>query len=65
MKTSTKIWLAIAGILLVALGVVCITKPAATLFTTAWLIGLFTLIAGVSKLIFTFRFSHVRLCATP
>ncbi|MBP3202704.1 MAG: DUF308 domain-containing protein [Bacteroidales bacterium] len=55
MKTSTKIWLAIAGILLVALGVVCITKPAATLFTTAWLIGLFTLIAGVSKLIFTFR----------
>lgn len=55
MKTSTKIWLAIAGILLVALGVFCITKPAATLFTTAWLIGLFTLIAGVSKLMFTFR----------
>ena len=55
MKTSTKIWLACAGILLVALGVVCITKPAATLFTTAWLIGLFTLIAGISKLMFTFR----------
>lgn len=55
MKTSTKIWLAVAGILLVALGVVCITKPAATLFTTAWLIGLFTLIAGISKLMFTFK----------
>ena len=55
MKTSTKIWLAIAGILLVALGVVCISRPTATLFTTAWLIGLFTLITGVSKLMFTFR----------
>ena len=55
MKTSTKIWLAVAGILLIALGVLCISKPAATLFTTAWLIGLFTLVAGVSKLMFTFR----------
>ena len=55
MRTGSKIWLAIAGILLVILGVICITKPAATLFTTAWLIGLFTLIAGISKLLFTFR----------
>ena len=55
MRTSSKIWLAIAGVLLVILGVICITKPAATLFTTAWLIGLFTLIAGISKLMFTFR----------
>lgn len=55
MKTSTKIWLAIAGILLVVLGVLCISRPAAALFTTAWLIGLFTLFAGVSKLMFTLR----------
>ena len=55
MKTSSKIWLAIAGILLIALGVVCICEPAATLFTTAWMIGLFTLITGISKLMFTFR----------
>ena len=55
MRTSTKIWLAVAGILLVALGVVCICKPAATLFTAAWLIGCFTLIAGISKLVFTFK----------
>ena len=55
MKTSTKIWLAIAGILLVVLGVLCISRPAATLFTTAWLIGLFTLFAGVSQLMFTLR----------
>ena len=37
---STKIWLAIAGILLVVLGVLCIAQPTATLFTTAWLIGI-------------------------
>lgn len=55
MRKSSKIWLAIAGVLLVALGVVCICRPAATLFTTAWLIGLFTLVAGISKLMFTFR----------
>ncbi|MBQ7268672.1 MAG: DUF308 domain-containing protein [Bacteroidales bacterium] len=55
MKSSSKIWLAISGILLVALGVMCICKPAATLFATAWMIGVFTLISGFSKLIFTFR----------
>ena len=55
MKKSTKIWLAIAGVLLVVLGVVCICNPAATLFATAWMIGCFTLFAGIFKLIFTFR----------
>ena len=55
MSKSTKIWLGIAGCLLIILGVVCICKPANTLFATAWLIGCFTLFAGISKLIFTFR----------
>ena len=55
MSKGTKIWLAIAGILLVALGVTCICKPAQTLFATAWMIGCFTLCAGISKLIFTFK----------
>lgn len=54
-KTSTKIWLAIAGVLLIVLGVVCICEPAATLFATAWLIGVLTLCAGIAKLVFTFR----------
>ena len=55
MKKSTKIWLVIAGILLIALGVYCIINPASTLFSAAWLIGLLTLFAGCSKLIFTFK----------
>ena len=55
MKTGHKIWLVISGILLIVLGVVCIAKPANTLFATAWLIGCFTLLSGISKMIFTFR----------
>lgn len=55
MKNSTKIWLALSGILLIALGVVFICQPTKTIFTTAWLIGCFTLIAGISKMVFTFR----------
>ena len=55
MDKSTKIWLVISGILLVALGILCIAKPAATLFAAAWLIGCFTLFSGISRLVFTFR----------
>lgn len=55
MKTATKIWLCIAGVLLIALGVVCICNPAETLFATAWMIGCFTLFTGITKLIFTLR----------
>lgn len=55
MSKSSKIWLGIAGCLLVILGIICICKPAGTLFATAWLIGCFTLFSGISKLVFTFR----------
>lgn len=55
MKNSTKIWLGIAGILLIVLGVTCLVRPVETLLTVAWLIGIGTLITGISKLIFTFR----------
>ena len=55
MYKSTKIWLVIAGILLVALGVFCLCEPTSTLFATAWMIGCLTLISGTSKMVFTFR----------
>ncbi len=55
MYKSTKIWLVIAGVLLVALGVLCLCQPTETLFATAWMIGCFTLISGISKMVFTFR----------
>lgn len=55
MSKSTKIWLAIAGILLIALGIACFRRPVETLLATAWLIGCGTLVTGISKLIFTFK----------
>jgi uncharacterized membrane protein HdeD (DUF308 family) len=55
MQKSDKIWLGISGVLLVALGIMCICEPAATLFATAWTIGCFTLLSGIFKLIFTFK----------
>ena len=53
MKT-TKIWLALAGILFIILGILCICSPTETIFAAAWLIGLFTLLSGIIKLAFTF-----------
>ena len=55
MKKSTKVWLAIIGILLIALGVYCLCKPASTLFSTAILIGILTLVTGIAKIVFTFK----------
>ena len=52
---NTKIWLAVTGILLVILGILCIVYPTATLFTLAWMIGLFTLCTGISKFIFAIK----------
>ena len=55
MNTGKKIWLCIAGILLIALGVYFIIKPNVTLVSAAWVLGFLTLFTGISKLIFTFR----------
>lgn len=55
MKTGKKIWLCIAGILLIVLGVYCIVKPNITLVNAAWFLGIVTLLTGISKMIFTFR----------
>ena len=55
MKTSTKIWLCIAGLLLIILGVVCIAKPNITLVSAAWVLGCLTLVTGITKLVFTIR----------
>ena len=55
MKTSTKIWLCIAGVLLIILGVICIAKPDITLVSAAWILGCITLASGIAKLIFVFK----------
>ena len=55
MKNGKKIWICIAGILLIALGVYFIINPNITLVSAAYVLGFLTLFTGISKLIFTFR----------
>ena len=48
MKTSTKIWMCLAGIALVVLGVLCIMYPGDTLLSLAWAFGLMLIVTGCS-----------------
>ena len=52
MKTRTKVWPAIIGILLIALGACCFCKHVFTLFSMAILIGIVTrVIPGMAHLV--------------
>ncbi|MBO4361550.1 MAG: DUF308 domain-containing protein [Paludibacteraceae bacterium] len=48
MKTSTKIWMCLAGVALVALGVLCIVYPGTTIISLAWTLGLMLFVSGFS-----------------
>ncbi|MBR0309636.1 MAG: DUF308 domain-containing protein [Paludibacteraceae bacterium] len=48
MNTSTKIWMCLGGIALVALGVLCIAHPGDTILSLAWALGLTLLVSGCS-----------------
>ena len=53
MRKSIKIFIATSGILLIILGLFCLCAPGAALVTMAWLLGLITLISGISELVAT------------
>ena len=55
MKPSTKIFAAFAGIAFVALGILCICNPGATILTLAVWLGIITLCSGISTLVMYFR----------
>lgn len=48
MLPSRKIYMGITGAALVALGIICIAKPMATVISLACVIGLVTLISGIA-----------------
>jgi uncharacterized membrane protein HdeD (DUF308 family) len=50
MKTSTKIWMCLAGLALVVLGILCIMYPGSTLLSLAWLFGVFFFIGGCTEM---------------
>ena len=49
-KPSTKIYMGITGVALIGLGIVCLCYPGATVLSISWLIGLLTLVSGVSTI---------------
>ena len=50
MKKSTKIWMCLAGVALVALGVMCILYPGSTLLSLAWVFGLMFFLGGCTEM---------------
>lgn len=50
MKSSNKIYLGLTGTALIALGIICICNPGATLLSASTLIGLLTLLSGFTTL---------------
>lgn len=52
MKTSSKIWMGLSGVALVALGIVCICNPLETLISASWALGLFTIVSGMCTIMF-------------
>lgn len=57
MKTSTKILMALDGILMIALGIVCLCNYQETLISISWIIGLMMICSGVFSL-FMWIYTH-------
>lgn len=54
MKTRSKIYLIISGILMILTGIITLMNPSATLVSLAFVIGMNTLISGIMTLCFYF-----------
>ena len=54
MKTYSKVMMIISAILMIATGIVALCNPAATLVSISWIIGIMTLVSGISTLVFFF-----------
>lgn len=65
MKTVTKIFLAVFGILLGAAGVVCLADPLGAVSTVAWLVGVILLVTGISTAVYYFMFGSFLIFAFP
>lgn len=65
MKTATKIFLAVIGVLLAATGLICICNPTGAITTVAWLVGLVLIISGVTTAIYYFAFGSFLVFAFP
>jgi len=55
MKASRKFFMGITGAAFIALGIICSCYPIESLISLAWVIGLITLVSGISTLINWFK----------
>lgn len=50
MKTSSKIWMCLTGVALVALGILCIMYPGNTLLSLSWVFGCLFFLGGCTQM---------------
>ena len=55
MSTSSKVCVALSGLLFIIAGILCLTSAEATLLSLAWILGFFTLLSGILSLYFYLR----------
>ncbi len=58
-KLTYRTWLYAAAFLMITLGIVFISAPVTTLYSSAWIIGVFSLFSGISQLIFSMSATQV------
>lgn len=59
MRKSLKFFICLTGILLIILGLIFVCKPIESLYSIAWLLGLITLLSGISELVFVLNAQHL------
>ena len=52
MSTSSKVCIALSGLLFIIAGIMCLSSAEATLLSLAWILGFFTLLSGILSLFF-------------
>lgn len=65
MKTVTKIFLGVIGVLLAVVGILCLASPLSAVSSAAWLVGLVLLISGIGTTIYYFLFGSFLVFAFP
>ena len=55
MSTSSKVCVALSGLLFIIAGILCLSSAEATLLSLAWVLGFFTLLSGILSLYFYFK----------
>lgn len=59
MSTSSKFLMALTGAAFIALGVLCICYPGATLLSASMVIGIITLVSGISTIALWFKMKYI------